>query len=63
MSNIILTETSEPNFCDEKGNAYLVRCPNPECKRENYAMNVAIGICTWCGYDLNKTKIIENETK
>jgi len=30
----------------------LIRCP--KCKRENYALNVASGICTWCGYDVNK---------
>jgi hypothetical protein len=28
------------------------RCP--ECKRENYALNVLSGICTWCGWDVNK---------
>ena len=26
-----------------------------ECKKENYAMNVLSGICTWCGFDVNKT--------
>lgn len=56
MSNIELTIISSPNFCDEKGRAFLVRCP--ECDSENYAMNVASGICTWCRYDLNKTKVI-----
>lgn len=38
---------------------FLQRCPS--CDRENYAMNVAVGICTWCGYeasdkDINPTK-------
>ena len=27
----------------------LIRCP--KCGKENYAPNVAFGICTWCGYD------------
>ena len=35
----------------EDGCSYLVRCPR--CGRENYAVNVASGICTWCGYDAN----------
>ena len=34
-----------------KGNVYLVRCP--KCGRENYALNVATGVCTWCGYNAN----------
>ena len=61
MCNIELTTTSSPNFCNEDGKAYLIRCP--ECDRDNYAFNVASGICTWCGYDLNKTKIIKDGTK
>jgi hypothetical protein len=36
----------------------LLRCP--ECKQENYALNVPIGICCWCGYDLNKKGIAKN---
>lgn len=27
----------------------LLTCP--KCGKENYALNVAQGICTWCGYD------------
>lgn len=27
----------------------LIRCP--KCGRENYAPNVALGICTWCGFN------------
>lgn len=41
-----------PNFVDKDGRVYLVRCP--KCERENYAFNVALGICTWCGFDANK---------
>lgn len=38
----------------EKKVKLLIRCP--KCGRENYSMNVASGICTWCGYDGNKDK-------
>lgn len=41
----------EPNFIS-KGKVYLVRCP--KCERENYALNVSTGFCTWCGFDGNK---------
>ena len=37
-----------PNFIS-KGRFYMVRCF--KCNRENYAFNVATGICTWCGHD------------
>ena len=30
----------------------LTRCP--KCGKENYALNVAKGICTWCGYDAHE---------
>lgn len=30
----------------------LLRCP--KCRAENYAINVARGICTWCGYDAHE---------
>ncbi len=26
----------------------LVRCPM--CEKENYAMNVITGVCSWCGF-------------
>ena len=29
----------------------LTRCP--ECARENYAIAVSAGICTWCNFDAN----------
>lgn len=36
----------------------LIRCP--KCGKENYAPNVALGICTWCGYDAHELiKMIE----
>jgi len=30
----------------------LLRCP--KCGKENYALNVMKGICTWCGYDAHE---------
>lgn len=44
--------TEPPNFRDEKGNLYVVRCR--ECKRENYALAVASGRCCWCGWGEKK---------
>lgn len=29
----------------------LIRCPM--CNRENYALNVATGVCSWCSYSLH----------
>jgi hypothetical protein len=42
---------------------YLIRCP--KCQLENYALNVASGFCTWCGYDGNKDeeKLLKNMQK
>lgn len=37
---------------EETGKICMERCP--KCGRENYCMNVLLGICTWCGYDANK---------
>lgn len=45
-----------PNFRDEHGNLYLVRCYSgrngchPEYGRENYILGVAYGVCAWCGW-------------
>jgi len=39
---------------NDEGKRALVRCP--ECAQENYAMNVMLGICTWCGFDINEAK-------
>lgn len=36
---------------DDQPGIALIRCP--ECGRENYAMNVLSGICTWCGWNAN----------
>lgn len=39
-------------FLTKEGKIAMVRCF--ECGRENYAMNVLSGRCTWCGYNANK---------
>ena len=36
------------------GKVYLVKCPSKECGRENYAINVSTGFCTFCGLDGNE---------
>ena len=43
-----------PNFRDDEGDLFLVKCF--VCKRENYALNVALGICTWCGWKQEENK-------
>lgn len=39
----------------------LQRCPN--CRRENYAMAVSSGTCSWCGWDLNEFIKADKATK
>ena len=41
-----------PNFRDENGKLFLVRCfaCDPERGRENWAEAVASGICSLCGW-------------
>lgn len=39
-------------WAEDREMLYMERCPS--CLAENYAPNVASGICTWCGYDVNK---------
>lgn len=33
------------------GRMHVQRCPS--CRKENYAMAVASGFCSWCGFDAN----------
>lgn len=42
----------KPNFRDDKGRLYLVRCfaCEPERGRENWAMAVSEGRCAFCGW-------------
>jgi len=44
-------QISDENFT-ANSKTYLVSCP--KCKKENWTLNVASGICAWCGYDANK---------
>lgn len=47
-----------------QGRLHMYRCP--KCNRENYIMNVRLGICTWCGYNANldyPSKQKENDNK
>lgn len=37
----------------EDGKWFLVRCH--VCQKENWAMAVASGECSWCGYNANKS--------
>lgn len=41
-----------PNFRNKEGKLFLVRCfeCEPDGGKENYAPNVAEGVCTWCGW-------------
>jgi len=50
----------KPNFRDEDGSLFLVRCYacNPEHGRENYVCAVAHGQCAWCGW----TETAESES-
>lgn len=48
----------QPNFRDESGQLYLVRCfscADGVRGRENWAMAVASGTCAWCGWSESAT--------
>ena len=47
----MINQDRPPNFRDESGHLYLVRCfqCEPERGRENYALAVAVGVCCECG--------------
>jgi len=47
-----LREKGGVGFVLENGRLALTSCP--ECHKENYAFNVLSGLCTWCGFDVNK---------
>lgn len=50
MQYSVTIQNRPPNFRDESGHFYLVRCFScePERGRENYAFAVAAGICFEC---------------
>lgn len=54
----------EPNFRDNNGKLFLVRCfaCRPEHGTENWAPVVATGQCAWCGWKESK-KGVDNEQK
>lgn len=47
------------NFKLDCGRRALVKCES--CNSENYTPNVLTGICTWCGYDINKPEKTSND--
>ena len=51
-----------PNFRDDEGKLYLVRCfaCESEYGRENLAVGVAAGMCVWCGWK-EEVETKENE--
>lgn len=46
----MIDQERPPNFRDENGELYLVRCfaCDPEIGRENWMVVVATGTCAWC---------------
>tara|TARA_R100001244_G_scaffold79787_1_gene62656 strand:+ start:382 stop:570 length:189 start_codon:yes stop_codon:yes gene_type:complete len=46
---------------NEETQYFLQRCPS--CDRENYPMNVAVGICTWCGYEASEKDLTTTKDK
>lgn len=46
MSKLVKAKDGVEWYAD--GTILLIRCP--QCKRENYALAVADGVCCWCGY-------------
>ncbi len=58
---IYRTPRAGVEYAPNSGNLLLTRCP--ECYRENYMLNVAYGICTWCGYNAHKDPQIINFLK
>lgn len=50
MSKLIKAKDGVEWYDD--GTILLIRCP--VCKRENYALAVAKGVCCWCGYKASR---------
>lgn len=59
MSNVVYSEKGIEVLDD--GKILLMRCP--KCNRENYALNVIDGICTWCGYNAHKDEELKARMK
>lgn len=51
-----MTETIDKGkgfgFKRDNGKLAMIRCF--DCGKENYAMNILSGYCTWCGYNANQ---------
>lgn len=52
MSGDILIIDGKNCGFTNKGIKYLTRCP--KCDKENWAIGVYSGVCSWCGFDCNK---------
>lgn len=54
-STTTVEQDRPPNFRADDGRLYLVRCfaCSPKHGRENWVLNVAAGVCTWCGWSEN----------
>lgn len=48
----VTVQDRPPNFRGDDGSLYLIRCfvCAPATGKENWAVNVARGLCTWCGW-------------
>lgn len=33
----------------------------PRCERKNYALSIRTGRCAWCGFDINKDTLEEED--
>ena len=55
---INMRQEQEPNFRDEQGQLYLVRCYSCDSKHgsENFVISVASGECAWCGWKDDKNE-------
>jgi len=49
MNNENWSRNGGGGFITDDGTLAIIKCP--ECRKENYAMNVTSGICTWCGHE------------
>ena len=59
-----VNQDKHPNFRDDDGNLFLVRCfaCGGEHGKENWAMAVADGRCAWCGWSENAELIDKDKS-
>ncbi len=48
----IITKDKGCGYKDDEGKTCMIRCF--DCGKENYAINVPSGYCTWCGFNANE---------